>query len=161
MQNIRNKIYKIIWASLFVWVGVIVFHAIIFDPPADNYSLEYVQQIAINVFILVGIIFVLLGYLMLFKPTKGKKEVWKNNKKIFTSNGSRPTIPPNIRHAVYLRDNYRCRQCGISSKDAELQIDHIQPYSKGGTDTLDNFQTLCKSCNTSKGVNRWKARPHD
>jgi hypothetical protein len=26
-------------------------------------------------------------------------------------------------------------------------VDHIVPRSKGGTDTLDNFQTLCSECN--------------
>ena len=50
----------------------------------------------------------------------------------------------------FLRDNGRCRACGIGDPDA-LQADHIMPESKGGTDSLDNLQALCGVCNNRKG----------
>lgn len=59
----------------------------------------------------------------------------------------RPVISDKLRQEVYERDQWRCRRCG--SQDG-LQIDHIQPHSKGGVNSLENLQTLCKSCNLSK-----------
>ena len=44
---------------------------------------------------------------------------------------------------------FMCVKCG--SKD-RLEIDHIKPVSKGGTDDLSNLQILCKHCNCSKGA---------
>ena len=31
-----------------------------------------------------------------------------------------------------------------------LHLDHIQPYSRGGSDDLDNLQAMCQPCNLSK-----------
>jgi 5-methylcytosine-specific restriction endonuclease McrA len=48
------------------------------------------------------------------------------------------------------RDNYRCRLCGKSARDTELEVDHIIPVAKGGTAGLNNLQTLCIDCNRGK-----------
>lgn len=61
----------------------------------------------------------------------------------------RPVIPAPVRTAVYDRDGWRCRQCGASDP---LSLDHIFPYSRGGTDAMENLQTLCRPCNSSKGA---------
>lgn len=45
--------------------------------------------------------------------------------------------------------NQTCLRCG---KQKKLTVDHIVPLSLGGTNSIDNIQPLCKSCNTSKGV---------
>ncbi len=58
------------------------------------------------------------------------------------------------RYMVLSRDNYSCCLCGASpAKDptVELQVDHIIPWSKGGTSELSNLQTLCSKCNLGKG----------
>ena len=60
----------------------------------------------------------------------------------------RKTITEELRDTIYKRDGYKCKQCG-SKKD--LVIDHIIPFSKGGTTELKNLQTLCKICNSKKG----------
>jgi len=62
---------------------------------------------------------------------------------------SRPPIPAHIRRAVYTRDNRTCVRCGATD---DIALDHIHPWSKGGPDTIDNLQVLCRSCNSRKGA---------
>ena len=54
------------------------------------------------------------------------------------------------RYEVLKRDNFSCQKCGAGA-EATLEVDHINPISKGGTDEMINLQTLCKSCNLGKG----------
>jgi 5-methylcytosine-specific restriction endonuclease McrA len=49
------------------------------------------------------------------------------------------------------RDNYKCVWCGRGEEDGvELCVDHKTPLELGGTNTLDNAQTLCMQCNLIK-----------
>ncbi|MGL6340322.1 MAG: HNH endonuclease [Waterburya sp.] len=80
------------------------------------------------------------------KPKRAKKI---KPKAIISQKNSRH-IPKAIRVDVLRRDNYRCVFCGVSAKKAELQIDHIIPFSQGGSNTMDNLQTLCSDCNLGK-----------
>lgn len=61
----------------------------------------------------------------------------------------KPVIPDELRWEVWERDNFTCRHCG---KRTNLTCDHIIPVAKGGQTVKDNLQTLCKSCNSKKGV---------
>ena len=61
----------------------------------------------------------------------------------------RPRIPQGVRQSVYERDGWSCVYC--DSPD-DLTLDHIQPFSLGGPDTVENLQTLCRSCNSRKGA---------
>lgn len=56
-----------------------------------------------------------------------------------------------FRLAVFRRDAYRCQHCGFRGTFFELQLDHVIPWSWGGPDDYDNFQTLCRACNRRKG----------
>ena len=63
------------------------------------------------------------------------------------------TIPLSIRVKVLSRDNFRCIFCGKSPATdigTKLHIDHIVPFSKGGTNEMKNLQTLCEKCNLGK-----------
>jgi hypothetical protein len=51
------------------------------------------------------------------------------------------------RKAVFERDGYRCVKC---TSFIDLQIDHVYPHSKGGSDDPENLQTLCAVCNRIK-----------
>lgn len=68
----------------------------------------------------------------------------------------RKSIPGVLRHEVFKRDDYRCVECGATNKETTLHIDHIMPLSNGGTDELDNLQTLCETCNLAKSNRHWK-----
>lgn len=61
----------------------------------------------------------------------------------------RKAIPSALRRAVYERDGYACLHCGATDR---LSLDHIHPWSRGGEDTLENLQTLCRPCNSRKGA---------
>lgn len=62
--------------------------------------------------------------------------------------GRRQSISVRKRFLVLKRDNYRCVLCGASG--VQLEVDHIVPAARGGSDRLDNLQTLCFPCNRGK-----------
>jgi len=43
----------------------------------------------------------------------------------------------------------QCVRCGSSE---ELQVEHLHPIARGGTDYLPNKTTMCGPCNRSKGT---------
>ncbi len=59
-------------------------------------------------------------------------------------------IPVSVRNEVLERDGRRCVLCGAG--DPPMHIDHIYPYSKGGSNDADNLQVLCGPCNIAKGA---------
>jgi 5-methylcytosine-specific restriction enzyme A len=65
-------------------------------------------------------------------------------------------IPAGIRVDVLSRDGYKCVFCGRNSQETSLEIDHIFPFSQGGSNNFDNLQTLCIDCNRGKGSRNLK-----
>lgn len=61
-------------------------------------------------------------------------------------------LRPGKWYTVLARDRWTCCSCGRSTRESGvlLEVDHIIPRSKGGTDDLHNLQTLCKKCNVGK-----------
>lgn len=58
-----------------------------------------------------------------------------------------------MRLKTLIADNYICRACGFGGSELDagyLEADHIVPRSKGGKNTLENFQCLCAVCNKLK-----------
>jgi hypothetical protein len=52
------------------------------------------------------------------------------------------------RFAVLNRDKFTCQYCG--RRGGELEVDHVVPYSRGGSDEMDNLVAACRSCNQGK-----------
>jgi diadenosine tetraphosphate (Ap4A) HIT family hydrolase len=59
-------------------------------------------------------------------------------------------VPDSVRYEVLKAADGRCALCGITKKDRPLQVDHIKPRSKGGTNAIENLQALCDECNRAK-----------
>lgn len=63
-----------------------------------------------------------------------------------------------IREQVIVRDNFTCKACNklleLHTRDLSKQahVDHIIRVKEGGTDELDNLQTLCKRCHDKKSA---------
>jgi 5-methylcytosine-specific restriction endonuclease McrA len=72
-----------------------------------------------------------------------KKNTWRTR-----------NINEKTRLKVLKRDHYTCVKCGRSpatQRGCILHIDHIVPFSKGGSNEIENLQTLCDKCNLGKG----------
>ena len=60
------------------------------------------------------------------------------------------TYTPEEWLAVCDRADNRCLRCG---SDEPLTVDHVTPLSRGGSNTVENLQSLCRRCNSIKGTN--------
>ena len=55
------------------------------------------------------------------------------------------------RHRLYGEQEGVCAGCDTHFPFRVMDVDHILPRSRGGTDHPDNLQLLCSGCNRSKG----------
>lgn len=79
------------------------------------------------------------------------------NKKSNSPKKKRSPLDHRLRHEVFKRDNYKCKDCGLSKEQTTLHVDHIISVSQGGSDELNNLQTLCQACNLAKSSKCWKS----
>lgn len=69
-------------------------------------------------------------------------------------------IPDPVRRAVLVRDQYKCTNCGWNfemwnrADPRHLELHHIDPHAKGGSNKADNLITLCNSCHAAAHRNR-------
>lgn len=61
------------------------------------------------------------------------------------------TIPLSLRFQILERDSFTCRFCGKRAPETELEVDHVVPRSKGGSDDTSNLVAACRDCNRGKG----------
>ena len=57
----------------------------------------------------------------------------------------------NLKEELFGKQKSKCNACDNEMRIIDFEIDHIIPKSKGGSDTRDNYQLLCGSCNRIKG----------
>ncbi len=78
-----------------------------------------------------------------YKARRGR-QIWQHRRV------SAGYIPGTLRYEVLKRARFRCELCGVSADVRALEVDHIVPRNRGGTDDPDNLQALCFSCNATK-----------
>lgn len=59
----------------------------------------------------------------------------------------RTSLSATKRARILARDGHRCRKCGATT---DLTIDHVQHWSRGGSNADDNLRVLCRSCNSRR-----------
>jgi len=59
-------------------------------------------------------------------------------------------VPGTVRYEVLKRARFRCELCGCKANDRALEVDHIIPRNRGGTNEISNLQALCYKCNAEK-----------
>lgn len=58
-------------------------------------------------------------------------------------------VPDSVRYDVLKRDRV-CQLCGNGPSDGVLEVDHIVPRSRRGSNDVSNLQVLCRTCNRGK-----------
>ena len=65
---------------------------------------------------------------------------------------ARKGISKKIRFEVFKRDSFKCQYCGCSAPDVVLEVDHINPVSKGGANNILNYVTSCYDSKRRKSI---------
>lgn len=55
-----------------------------------------------------------------------------------------------FQHNQPIMGRYQCSNCKGWFTKKEIDVDHIVPQNRGGTDDIWNLQAMCKHCNRSK-----------
>lgn len=55
-----------------------------------------------------------------------------------------------MRFAVLYRDGFICQYCGRKPPEVTLHVDHRNPFSLGGENSMENLLTACSECNLGK-----------
>lgn len=64
---------------------------------------------------------------------------------------STKTVSDKTRNAVYARDGFACTYCQVARPEGvTLSLDHVIPFSQGGSSEATNMVTVCCTCNSSK-----------
>lgn len=61
-----------------------------------------------------------------------------------------PTEVRLTRKNIFLRDDYTCQYCGTRHLVQDLNLDHVNPKSKGGRSIWENLVCSCIRCNAHK-----------
>jgi len=56
-----------------------------------------------------------------------------------------------IKEYLLAKHNHTCAYCDGVSGDNRLEVEHVQPRSKGGSNSVKNLVVACRSCNEAKG----------
>ena len=70
----------------------------------------------------------------------------------------RGDITGGLRRQIGERDGWRCYLCGKRVIPSYATLDHLVPYSQGGTEAPGNLRIVHRSCNSRRGAGRTPAQ---
>lgn len=74
----------------------------------------------------------------------------QNRRAKIKNNGGK--LSNNILDVLHKNQNGRCNYCECNLNKSGCHLDHIMPIALGGTNTDDNVQLLCPTCNLKKSA---------
>lgn len=93
-----------------------------------------------------------IGMVEYIKKLMGEKDFLAYQSMVndgFIIQNNKREIHNNDRDYIFERDGYKCIKPGCNDTE-NLTVDHIVPIVHGGTNTIDNYQTLCNFHNQEK-----------
>ena len=76
---------------------------------------------------------------------------WKQNQ-LAVKPTKRKYFRPELKRELGVEQDRRCMYCGERKLLKNLQIDHMHPVDRGGSNDRSNLQLLCGPCNQRKGI---------
>lgn len=65
---------------------------------------------------------------------------------------SRRHLTQQERREIWNKTNRRCGYCGVRVRFEEMQIDHMRPLARGGSNRESNLMCSCAYCNEYKAA---------
>ena len=158
LKNDDYTIYRPNFLEIPFDIGWLLFQSFLFEKGISLADIKYENYVTVNPFMYdledlkenIRAFNKCSGYNIDFKEFMAYME-YNCRIKYNTAPKTRKPISGRVRQNVLMRDNYTCQICGATVKDgAKLEIDHIVPFSKGGTNHENNLQVLCRQCNREK-----------
>ena len=60
--------------------------------------------------------------------------------------------PKGLKRELMRRQDNTCTYCGYRRRASSLDIDHVIPVARGGSNDPSNLQVICRPCNLRKGI---------
>ena len=60
------------------------------------------------------------------------------------------TLTQKDKFVIACRDDFTCQFCGDKTGNEGIEIDHLIPVSKGGSENEENLVVTCEKCNRNK-----------
>ena len=82
-----------------------------------------------------------------------EKIIFVNKKEQFDETSNRKLFSEFEKQSIASAHDYKCNNCKTDLVEREFDIDHKIPLNKGGKNSVENLQPLCKKCHKYKTAN--------
>lgn len=79
-----------------------------------------------------------------------EKIIFVNKKEQFDETSNRRIFSEFEKQSIASSHDYKCNTCNTDLVEREFDIDHKIPLNKGGKNSVENLQPLCKTCHKQK-----------